>query len=311
MDSNWKSPGRITAVPTEEALEEFRLYLYEQERSAATIERYVRDARRFLAFCRQNMQEQAGDDGETLQVRKRSEKSLVLLYKDKLEHKYAPGSVNTMLASVNAFLRYMGREDLLVRRLRDQHAHVRFDRRELTVEEVRRMAACGMQSRNITGLSMMALAFTGARVSELHFFTVESVNKGIVEIRNKGKTRRILLPRQLQMLLLDYIHNRDLKEGEIFLTKGRRPINRSNFYRSLKVLARKSGVPEEKAYPHNFRHFFARMYYNRTRDLTGLADLLGHSSVNVTRIYTADPQEIYLDTLEDLFREVMPEEEPG
>ena len=149
-------------------------------------------------------------------------------------------------------------------------------------------------------LCIETIACTGIRISEIKYFTVERVKAGKIEIYNKGKYRRIFLPKILQKKLLSYCHNNQIAEGWIFVTKNGKLKDRSNIWREMKRLKEKAGVAESKIFPHNFRHLFARIYYKVTKDITGLADLLGHSSINVTRIYTATTETVFQKKLDKI-----------
>ena len=149
-------------------------------------------------------------------------------------------------------------------------------------------------------LCIETIACTGIRISEIKFLTVERVKSGKIEIYNKGKYRRIFLPKVLQRKLLSYCHNNQIEEGWIFVTKNGKLKDRSNIWREMKRLKEKAGVAESKIFPHNFRHLFARIYYKVTKDITGLADLLGHSSINVTRIYTATTETVFQKKLDKI-----------
>ena len=157
-----------------------------------------------------------------------------------------------------------------------------------------------MPSLGMIALCIETIACTGIRISEIKYFTVERVKFGKIEIYNKGKYRRIFLPKVLQRKLLSYCHNNQIAEGWIFVTKNGKLKDRSNIWREMKRLKEKAGVAESKIFPHNFRHLFARIYYKVTKDITGLADLLGHSSINVTRIYTATTETVFQKKLDKI-----------
>lgn len=142
-------------------------------------------------------------------------------------------------------------------------------------------------------LCMETIASTGIRVSELKYFTVERVRKGRIEVYNKGKYRRIFLPEFIREKLLGYCRKKKIKSGCIFVDSKGNPKDRSSIWREMKRLKEKSGISGEKIFPHNLRHLFARKYYQCTRDIAGLADLLGHSSLNVTRVYTSNTGRVY------------------
>lgn len=291
----------LTPLAPEEArsLQEFREHLLRHEKSEATIRKYLHDVQVFLRI----LQEVRGERGESGGTPTKEE---VLTCKQRLVERYAVASVNSMLAAVNQYLKSLGRPDLCVRQLRQQKTGLGLSQTELSRAEVDRLLKTARSKRKtLLALGIETLAGTGIRVSELQYFTVENVRRGMIEVRNKGKIRRILLSTRLQKRLLNYCRRRRIRSGQIFLTSNGGMLNRSNFWRSMKLLAVEADVDPRKIYPHNLRHYFARMYYRKTRDLSGLADLLGHSSVNVTRIYTAEPLEQYKELLDDLYEEIL------
>ena len=162
------------------------------------------------------------------------------------------------------------------------------------------IATAMAEGKEQLALCIKTIACTGIRISEIKYFTVERVKSGKIEIYNKGKYRRIFLPKVLQRKLLSYCHNNQIAEGWIFVTKNGKLKDRSNIWREMKRLKEKAGVAESKIFPHNFRHLFARIYYKVTKDITGLADLLGHSSINVTRIYTATTETVFQKKLDKI-----------
>ena len=264
---------------SESEIEKFADYLYQKENAKATINKYMADIKKFLSFL--------ADD-------KRINKKVLLQYKEWLAQKYAVNSVNSMLAALNQFLKFLNVGKLKVKRIKVQKQPFLQDQKELTEKECRKLIATAMAEGNET------IACTGIRISEIKFFTVERVKSGKIEIYNKGKYRRIFLPKVLQRKLLSYCHNNQIAEGWIFVTKNGKLKDRSNIWREMKRLKEKAGVAESKIFPHNFRHLFARIYYKVTKDITGLADLLGHSSINVTRIYTATTETVFQKKLDKI-----------
>lgn len=254
-----------------EILDGFTGYLYEREHADNTISKYRTDIRTFYRFL--------GADSTVT-------KKQLVRYKKWLEENYAPASANSMIAALNRFLVYLGAEELKIRPFRIQKQAFSGTERKLTKEEYSRLleAAAG-QGKEQLAMLMETIGGTGARVSELKFFTVESVRKGKVEVNNKGKRRVILIPHRLRMKLMAYLKRHGIRQGEIFLTREGNPKNRSNIWREMKRLAERSGVAPEKIFPHNLRHFFAVSFYRITRNLVKLADILGHSSIEVTRCY--------------------------
>lgn len=185
-----------------------------------------------------------------------------------------------------------------MRSVRVQRQIFRDESRELTQAEYRRLlAAAGRRSQRLL-LVMQAICATGIRVGELRFFTVAAVTAGRVEVSGKGKVRTVLLPRKLQRLLLQYARRRGISGGPVFVTRTGRPLDRSNIWHEMKGLCREAGVAETKVFPHNLRHLFARTYYSMEKDIVRLADILGHSSVNTTRIYTMESGDTHRRQLE-------------
>ena len=256
-------------ILSEKDIKAFREYLIQEEKSTATIEKYLRDARAFLGF--------AGQAATT--------KDLVMDYKqDLLEKNYAASSINSMLASVNSLLGFLRWEDCKVKSLKIQRQTYCAEEKELTKKEYLRLleAAKGYPRLN---LIMQTICGTGIRVSELNYFTVEAVRRGEIVVRCKSKTRTILLPGKLKKLLLEYAKKNEVQSGAIFVTRNGKPINRSNIWAQMKKLCESAGVKTSKVFPHNLRRLFARTFYGIEKDIAKLADILGHSSINTTRIY--------------------------
>jgi site-specific recombinase XerD len=295
--------------------EDFRVFLQEQERAHATIERYMSDLRKLEGFLTEQYfaNRTHGREDRDLQTDTEESKEVlpdrqtILAYKEWLGRTMAISSANSMLASLNVYLRYVGREDLCVHRFRQQRDLISFEEKELTQEEIRRLIAAARRKRQSRlALAILTLAGCGARVSELQFFTVEGVRRGSIEIRMKGKTRRIPLAGSLRREILLYCQAYGIESGPVFITHSGAPMDRSNFWRSMQRLGPDAKIAPMKLHPHNLRHSFARAYYKKTQDLTGLADLLGHSSVNVTRIYTAENGNCYKKTLDSVCENVWP-----
>ena len=275
-----------TVVIQETQLKAFEDYLYERENARATIQKYKSDAAAFLRYL--------GNE-------RRVDKSRVLAYKEWLVTHYAVSSVNSMLASVNQFLIFLECRELTVKPLKVQRSLFLKEEKELSKEEYRKLVKTARQEgKEQIALCMETIATTGIRISELRYFTVEKVKKGRIEICNKGKYRRIFLTDDIRKKLLHYCKTAGVREGQIFVTRTGKPKDRSNLWKEMKRLKEKAGVCASKIFPHNFRHLFARVYYTCTKDLAGLADLLGHSSLNVTRIYTSNTGEVYQKQLEKM-----------
>ena len=256
----------------ERQLEQFRQMLEEEERSRRTVEKYLRDVRAFLR--------QLGEDG-------RISKACVIRYKERLLEKYKATSVNSMVAALNHVFKEQGWYDCTVRLVRIQRESFRRQERELSREEYFRLVEAAEKKGNKRlSLVMQTLCSTGIRISELPFITVEAVKRGSASVRLKGKTRTVLLPEELCRRLQVYAEKAGITEGSIFVTKSGRPVDRSNVLHEMKNLAEAAGVERGRIFPHNLRHLFAYTYYQTEKDIVHLADLLGHASVNTTRIYT-------------------------
>ena len=249
----------------------FAAYLRKEERSAATIEKYVREAERFLRWL----------DGRA------AGKELALTYKEELMGERTPAGVNGAVAALNCLFSFWGLPECRMRSVKIQRRIFRDEERELTEKEYRRLLAAAKGNRRLL-LVMETICATGIRVSELKFFTVEAVRRGRAEVYNKGKNRPVFLPGKLQKTLLQYIKAQGIESGPVFITRSGRPLDRSNIWSDMKKLCRTAGVAEVKVFPHNLRHLFARMYYGLEKDIVRLADILGHASINTTRIYTME-----------------------
>lgn len=254
---------------TQEHMMEFEKYLIMQEKSTATVEKYLRDVRAFFVYV--------GTSKVT--------KEQVIDYKKQLmDRGYAVRSVNSMLASINSMLEFLGWQECKVKSLKLQQQVYRSEEKELTKKEYLRLLQAAKHNPKLR-LIMETIGGTGIRISELRHFTVEAVKKGEVVINCKSKIRTILLPTKLRMKLLDYVKKRRILTGIIFRTKNGNPMNRSNIWKQMKMLCEKADIEESKVFPHNLRRLFARTFYEMDKDIAKLADLLGHSSINTTRIY--------------------------
>ncbi len=258
---------------TEPVFEAFRRYLEARECAPQTISKYIRAVRALGRRC----------GGEL------REKGQLVAFKKALQQEgYAPATTNAMLAAVNHFLRWAGAGEWSLRFLKVQRAAFLREEKELERGEYERLVDAARRTGDERlALLVQTVCATGIRVSELGAITVTSLRQGRAEIRSKGKIRLILLPKRLCTRLLAYCAGRHIRRGPVFVTRSGRPVDRSNVWRWMKALARRAEVPLGKVFPHNLRHLFARTYYNMYRDLVRLADILGHSSVETTRIYTA------------------------
>ena len=252
-------------------LELFARKLREDERSAGTIENYLRHIRAFAAWIQ----------GRSVT------KELAAEWKEHLvSSDYCPGTINTMLVSLNRFFGFLGWNDCQVKTLRIQRRLFREDCKELTREEYQRLIAAAQSTgRERLMLLMETICSTGIRVSEVKYITVEALKLGKAEISLKGKIRTILLPNKLCRMLLKYAKKQRTASGEVFLTRNGTGLSRKQIWAEMKSVCEKARVAASKVFPHNLRHLFARTFYKVCRDVARLADVLGHSSIETTRIY--------------------------
>jgi len=260
--------GRIL---TEKQIEAFAVYLKSEEKSENTIEKYIRDVKAFVTY--------AGDAEIT--------KEAVIAYKNKLlTNNYAARSVNSMLASINSLFQFLGWPDLKVKSIKLQRQIYCPEEKELTKAEYMRLVNTAKQKGNERlNLLIQTICGTGIRVSELQYITVESVKCGEAVVSLKGKTRSVFIVRELQKKLLRYAAEQKITSGAIFITRNGKPMSRTNIWREMKNLCEQAGVNPQKVFPHNLRHLFARTFYGIEKDIAKLADILGHSNINTTRIY--------------------------
>jgi len=249
---------------------EYLEMLKQEERSSSTQAQYQRSVERFLSYA----------GGREL------DKELVVAYKEELAREFSPSTVNGALAALNGYFKFLGRDDLRVRRLKMQHNSYCTQERELNREEYLALVQAAKDRGNEKlYLILQTICGTGIRVSELKFITAEAVAAGAARVRMKGKNRVILLPERLEVLLADYARRQEITSGPIFITKYGNPMDRSNIWQMLRSLCADAGVEPQKVFPHNLRHLFARCFYAEDKDLSKLADVLGHSNINTTRIY--------------------------
>lgn len=272
---------------TNEQIRSFALHLHEDEKSEATVEKYIRDVSAFSSFLRE----------------RELTKQEVMEYKKQISENYAPASVNSMLVSINSFLDFIGFHDFRVKLLKIQRQMFVSEKKELTAAEYRRLLKAAQGTR--LALVIQTICETGIRVSELEFITVEAVECGRAVVDCKNKTRVILIPTALRKTLLQYIKKTGVKAGSVFVTKTGKKLNRSNIWRDMKALCERANVDQEKVFPHNLRHLFARTFYSLERDIVRLADLLGHSSINTTRVYTIETGREHFNCLERMHRVLM------
>lgn len=272
---------------TEKLVEKFREYLYEEEKSNATASKYICDLNKLKKYA----------DGQELN------KKLIVSYKEHLQNMecYKSGSINSFLAAANCFFQFMGWNDLKVKTIKVQKRAFMPNNRDLSKEEYKKLVDAAEKSGKIQlAMIIQTICAIGLRVSELAFITVKSVNEGTVIVYCKGKERQILIPKALQTRLLYYIHKNGTRQGAVFCTRNGNPVNRSNIWREMKSLCEDAGVEQEKVFPHNLRHLFAKTFYHSCKDIAKLADILGHSSIETTRIYIMTTSKEYQKQLDSM-----------
>lgn len=263
---------------TENLIIKFKTYLENAEKTESTISQYVRDVRDFAKWL----------NGRTV------DKHLVMEYKQKLIEEYAPSSVNTKLASINSFFGLNEWFDCKVKALKIQKRIFTPSEKELTKAEYERLLnAAKKRDNQRMYMIIQTICATGIRVSELKFITAEAVQKGLAVINCKGKMREVFLPNKLCKMLIKYMKELNIFSGCIFITRNGNPLDRSNIWSDMKKLCESAGVSKDKVFPHNLRHLFAKTFYTIYKDIVRLADILGHSSINTTRIYTMESGEIH------------------
>lgn len=272
-------------IITNELINNFKIYLYEEERSDNTTEKYMRD----ILFFREWLQDRSID------------KSIVIEYKKELCERYAIKSVNSMLSSINAFFVFMGWYDLKVKTLKIQRRIFADKSKELSKSDYERLLIAAKNKKNERLCYLMqTIAGTGLRVSEIKYVTCEAVRQGQAVINCKGKIRQIFLPKKLCQMLKKYVKSQNIKSGSVFVTRSGRPLDRYAIWKMLKDLCESAGVSKDKVFPHNFRHLFARTFYSLQKDIVRLADILGHSSVETTRLYTMESGTEHIKQLQKL-----------
>ncbi len=256
---------------TNKEINRFREYLKEEEKSENTLDKYIRDVKAFASYTLNSV----------------ITKETVIAYKQKLiDSGYAVRSINSMLASINSLFSFLGWYELRVKSLKVQQQVFCPEEKELTKAEYMRLVNTAKQKGNDRlNLLIQTICGTGIRVSELQFITVEAVKCGEAVVSLKGKTRSVFIVRELQKKLLRRAAEQNIKSGMIFVTRTGKPISRTNIWREMKALCKEANVKPEKVFPHNLRHLFARVFYGIEKDIAKLADILGHSSINTTRIY--------------------------
>lgn len=264
---------RKDIILSDKTIKNYIRYLHEQERSESTIKSYRREVMSLQFYL---------DDSPLT-------KNKLLSYKTMLTSHYAPTTCNVSIAALNSYLKYMGRQDLMLNPLKIQRQIYEPADKELTRREYDKLIrAANINGQERLSLIIQTICSTGIRVSELQYITAESLKEGKCLVTNKGKSRIVFIPAPLQKLLKRYVVNSNITSGSIFITRSGKPLDRSNIWAEMKRLCTIAKVNPEKVYPHNLRHLFARTYYNQYHDLSRLSDLLGHTSINTTKIYTME-----------------------
>ncbi len=252
------------------SMQKFEMYLRNEERSQLTIEKYMRDVRSFAKFVGAS----------------EISKPTLLEYKNKIGALYTVTSANSMIAALNSFLRFCGWHDLCIKQFKVQRQIYCSEEKELTRSEyIRLLDAANRRQNKRLNLIIQTICATGIRVSELQYITVEALHRGEATVHCKGKKRRVFIVQQLKNKLLRYVREHNIVAGAIFVTRNGKPISRNNVWKEMKRLCEQANVAQSKVFPHNLRHLFARTFYGIEKDIAKLADILGHASINTTRIY--------------------------
>ncbi len=270
---------------TDDLIEKFKYFLINEEKASATLEKYVRDIKAFSQWT----------SGSELNKRK------VLDYKEYLIGKFAPASVNSVLSSLNSFFEFNNWYEMKVKMLKIQKQIFAQNDKELSKTEYERLLhAAKAKSNERLYLLMQTICSSGIRVSELQYITVEAIRLKKATINCKGKMRIVILPKELCRMLTEYAKTKKITSGSVFVTKTGKPLDRSTIWKMMKALCESARVSKYKVFPHNLRHLFARTFYTLQKDIVRLADILGHSSVNTTRIYTMETGEIHRKQIQKL-----------
>ena len=255
-----------------EKIKDYMRYLAYEEKSPSTIKQYRRDILSFFACL--------GNEPVT--------KERVIQYKNKLSEKYRPASVNAKIAALNSFFSYIELPQLRVKQLKIQRNAFSSQKKELRKAEYMRLVETAKHNGDEKlALMLQTICGTGIRVSELQFITAEAVNIGQAAICLKGKNRSVVISGKLRKFLREYMRKNRIAAGPVFVTRNGRPVDRSYIWKMMKSLCESAGVQKEKVFPHNLRHLFATCFYSIDKDMARLADILGHSNINTTRIYIA------------------------
>ena len=275
----------MNKIITKDLIEKFKNYLINEEKASATLEKYMRDIKVFSEWT----------SGSELNKR------VVLDYKEYLIGKFAPASVNSVLSSLNSFFDFNNWHEMKVKMLKIQKQIFSQKEKELSKAEYERLLdAAKAKSNERLYLLMQTICSSGIRVSELQYITVEAVKLKKATINCKGKMRIVILPKELCRMLTEYAKTQNITSGSVFVTKSGKPLDRSTIWKMMKALCESAKVSKYKVFPHNLRHLFARTFYTLQKDIVRLADILGHSSVNTTRIYTMESGEIHRRQIQKL-----------
>ncbi len=256
----------------EKSMTKFENYLKQEEKSPATIKKYLRDVRHFYTFL---------EDRPIC-------KEETIAYKQYLFEKYALTSINSMLVALNVYLRFTSHPEYCIKLYKIQRPIFCEESRNLTKEEYIQLVKAAGNTQ--LSLILQTICCTGIRVSELQSITVDSVYNGRATVTSKNKTRIVFITEPLQKLLKKHITDQKIRSGPLFLTPNGKPIDRSTLWRKMKKLCKYTNIYPDKVFPHNLRHLFAKTFYSNEKDIIRLADLLGHSNINTTRIYTAETE---------------------
>lgn len=272
-------------IITDELLDGYGRWLYEGEKSMGTIKKYLRYLRNFQKYL----------DGEAVN------KDRVIAWKEELRIHFCVSTVNVALAAVNGFFKYYHWGEYTAKFVKVNRRIFWQEQQVLSAEEYKRLVRTALEiGDERMALLLQTVCSTGIRISELQYITAEAVEKGAAEVDCKGKVRTVFLTRRIRGLLKDYMIKYGIREGMIFVTRNGRPLDRSNIWRKMQWIGRCAGVETKKIFPHNLRHLFARSYYEQEKDLSRLADILGHSSINTTRIYTVESGCCHIRQMEKL-----------
>lgn len=268
-----------------DTIQMYHQFLIHEEKSKATVEKYMRDVEHFYRCCRENQ----------------LIKETVIAYKQKLmDDGYAVRSINSKMAALNSLFSFLGWDDLKVKALKIQNPIYCSNESELSRKEYERLCRCAQKKNPRIGLVIQTICGTGIRVSEMAFIDVAAVKKGEATVSLKGKTRKVILPRSLQIKLKTYLKKNGIQEGPVFVTKNGKPMDRTAIWREMKNMAMIANVDPKKVFPHNLRHLFARVFYELDKDIAKLADILGHSSINTTRIYIISTGEQHRQRIDNM-----------